>query len=112
MSCFGNEDERLTIGGAGYDPYEEGAGGLFEFRSIRLIKERQNLLWFVRAASLLNVIINGECAQVERDFVKSTLWYFEVICSILESLDISVVSMLSKNNVDDDTNILWWDREK
>ena len=82
LSCFGNKDERLTVGGTGY------GGGVFQFRSIRLIKQKKNFLWFIKAASLLNMVINGETILnwKESDFIKSSVWYFKHICCVLNSL--------------------------
>eukprot|EP01084_Bolivina_argentea_P006558 12443_1 len=61
LSCFGSEDERLMIGGAGYcnSKWMSASGGKLQFRSIRMISERADYLWYVRALSLFNTVLDG-----------------------------------------------------
>eukprot|EP01084_Bolivina_argentea_P286271 491059_1 len=90
LSCYSSEDERLFVGGTGY---EQSAffgcnGGLLQFRSIRLVKEKQNLFFYIKALSLFNIVIDGErlYEHVRKEkFVKSINFYYKIISGLLSS---------------------------
>ena len=39
----------------------------------------------------------GEYIDIEKDFIKSSSWYFGVICGVLNGLNIPIISMLKQN---------------
>ena len=104
MSSYGNEDERLFLGGAGEGYY--GAGGLVQFRSIRLTKTKKDMLWFVRGLSLFDIIINGgKVHSVDwKKFSKSCIWYFKVICDLLCSIKIKIKIVESNEKISSKKN--------
>ena len=84
LSAYSYEDERLFIGGAGYGRYRSGD---LRFRSIRIIKNKKNYFWYIRALSLFNMVVTGgELKEKDRkkQFVKSIKWYFDIIDSLLK----------------------------
>ena len=90
LSCFGNEDERLFIGGAGYcgswsiDTIPD--GGCLQLRSIRIMDTDENYIWFVRALSILDTIIKGqEISNFRKQFRKSQKFYFKIIHCLIQS---------------------------
>ena len=102
MSSYGNEDERLFLGGAGDGLY--GAGGLVQFRSIRLTKTKKDMLWFVRGLSLFDIIINGGKVSNWKKFSKSCIWYFKLICDLLCSIKIKIKIVESNEKISSKKN--------
>ena len=92
MSCYGAEDERLFIGGQGfYNSYAISGtyskAGTLQFRTIRIVSEKKNHIWYIRSLSLFNIIINGSVLydNVRKEkFIKSILWYYKIINVLLK----------------------------
>ena len=60
LSSFASEDERIVVGARGYRGSYIYTDVHLQFRSIRDVKYKKNYLWYIRALSLLNIVINGQ----------------------------------------------------
>ncbi len=91
VSAFMSEDERLFIGGAGFcGSWSVGSipdGGLLQLSTIRVPKNDENYVFYVRALSLLHTIINGQeiddwKQQIGSSKKKESL-YFNIIKTLI-----------------------------
>eukprot|EP01084_Bolivina_argentea_P260798 440548_1 len=71
ISCYGNEDERLFVGG--YKP--------LQFHSIRLLRKNLNMINFIAPMSLFNQVVKGQ-AKIDRNIKKRE---YEIIDELIKN---------------------------